>query len=137
MRLYTLSEAERLKKNHEFQMVYAQGNKVVSRYFVIYWMESESPRRRLGLSASKKIGGAVARNRAKRLIREAFRRNKYNLTTGVDLVVVARKGLTEESYSTVEPFFLDSLKRIEAERAGTVAAGKSTSPNTDGEAKKA
>lgn len=116
MRPYSLSKKERIRKNYEFQRVYGQGKKVVSRYFVIYWMESEDTIRRLGVSASRKIGKAVKRNRAKRLTREVFRRNKYCLSPGVDLVIVVRKGLEEQSYPAIEILFIHELNRIERSR---------------------
>jgi ribonuclease P protein component len=116
MRPYSLGKKERIRKNYEFQRVYGQGKKVVSRYFVIYWIESEAPIRRLGVSASRKIGKAVQRNRAKRLAREVFRRNKYCLSPGIDLIMVTRRGLDQQSYTTIEPLFTNALKRIERSR---------------------
>ncbi len=126
MKLYSLSKAERIQRNYHFRKVYSQGNKIVGRYFVIFWMESENPRRRLGVSASRKTGNAVERNRAKRLLREVFRRNKYCLNPGIDLVAIARKGLKEQSYKTLEPLFIDALKRIEESRSKLLQPEKST-----------
>jgi ribonuclease P protein component len=89
-------------------------------------MESGNSRRRVGVSASRKTGNAVERNRAKRLLREVFRRNKYCLSPGIDLVVIARKGLKEQSYKTLEPLFIDALKRIEESRSKLPQPEKST-----------
>jgi len=55
---------------------------------------------RLGIAATRKLGGAVERNRAKRLIREVFRRNK--IAQGFDIVIVPRRGLTDASLSALE-----------------------------------
>lgn len=56
---------------------------------------------RLGITATRRIGGAVVRNRAKRLVREAFRRLQWNLPAGTDIVVIVRKPLEEQSSETV------------------------------------
>jgi len=57
---------------------------------------------RLGIVASRKMGGAVQRNRAKRLVRESFRRNVRLLPAQVDLVVIVRSGVDELSQPEVE-----------------------------------
>ncbi len=61
---------------------------------------------RLGLAISKTYGNAVARNRMKRLLREAFRLNKAKLSAGVDLVFSARSSLSKPRYQTIEPLVL-------------------------------
>jgi ribonuclease P protein component len=55
----------------------------------------------LGLTVSKKVGGAVARNRVKRLVREAFRREKLLFPTGLDVVFVAKKRAVDAGYDDV------------------------------------
>jgi ribonuclease P protein component len=64
---------------------------------------------RLGIAATKKLGGAVQRNRAKRLIREAFRRNK--LAPGIDVVIVPKRDLLDASLTAIETEFRQSLDR--------------------------
>jgi ribonuclease P protein component len=116
MRPLSLGKRERIRKSFEYRQVYEQGNKAVSRYFVIYWMERTDQRRRLGISVSKRIGKAVVRNRAKRLVREAFRHNKHRLDPGIDLIVVGRKGLEKQDFRSVEPLMAEELKQIERRR---------------------
>lgn len=83
----------RLSRSGEFDRVYRDGSSHATRYLVLYTF----PRRdegdddvRLGVSVSRKVGGSVARNRAKRALREAFWGIAEQLPTGHDFVLVAR-----------------------------------------------
>jgi ribonuclease P protein component len=81
----------RLSRSAEFERVYRQGRSTANRHLVLYSFPNESTELpRLGLSVSRKVGGAVERNRVKRLLREAFARARDGLSPGQDLVVVAR-----------------------------------------------
>jgi ribonuclease P protein component len=62
-----------VKKSRDFKILFKKGNSFVTYGFVCYYFESKHGKNRLGLVASKKVGNAVKRNRAKRVIREAFR----------------------------------------------------------------
>ncbi len=81
---------ERLKKSWEFQRTYKKGKKYWDAYFVIYVYNTQLHQPRLGITASKKVGNSVQRNRVKRLIREAFRMLKHKLLPYYDIVVVGR-----------------------------------------------
>src|SRR6516225_1563025 len=81
----------RLSRSAEFERVYRQGRSTANRHLVLYtFPNATAGRPRLGLSVSRKVGGAVERNRVKRLLREAFAKVEPELRGGHDLVVVAR-----------------------------------------------
>jgi len=76
--------------------VYRQGRSTANRYLVLYAFPNPASRRpRLGLSVSRKVGGAVARNKVKRMLRESFARLEPTLRDGHDVVVVARPSAAE------------------------------------------
>jgi ribonuclease P protein component len=91
--------AERLRKRIDFKR--AEKNKVarlVTKHLVILAAPNDLPRVRIGLTASKKVGGAVVRNRAKRLLREIYRRNKYLFPQGYDYILIAKHGMADTGY---------------------------------------
>jgi len=92
-------QQERLKRRQDFEAVYRSGRKRVGREFVCYVARREGRGRRMGLSVSRKVGGAVVRNRVKRLIREVYRTNRSGMATDVDIVVVARPAAAGLSYA--------------------------------------
>jgi ribonuclease P protein component len=91
----------RLSRSGEFERVYREGRSHASRYLVVYAFprpEADGDPR-LGISVGRKLGGAVERNRVKRMLREAFWAAADELAPGHDFVIVARpdaKGLAEE-----------------------------------------
>jgi len=86
----------RLSRSAEFERVYRHGRSTANRQLVLYTFPNASADRpRVGLSVSRKVGGAVQRNKVKRLLREAFARREADLRSGHDLVVVARPDALE------------------------------------------
>jgi ribonuclease P protein component len=112
---YTFRPHERLKKPADFRRVYDQRRSAADATLIVYAIENDMAFSRLGISVAKKrVRTATARNRLKRLIREAFRQNKSALPQGVDLVVVprgARLTLAEVSSSLVN-LARDAIRRL-------------------------
>ena len=100
---------ERIRRRVEFQRIYQNGVRLNSRFSTIFFLPNNQEPGRLGIAATKKLGGAVQRNRAKRLIREVFRRNK--IAPGFDVVVVPRRDLLETSLTTLEADYRTTLER--------------------------
>ena len=104
-----MGKEERLTKSSQFAAVFKEGKFWADDLMVVKAMPNGQEVSRFGIVASKKIGNAVVRNRAKRLLREAVRLN--SIVPGWDIVVIARKGVVGASYGEVEPAFLRLMKR--------------------------
>jgi ribonuclease P protein component len=90
-----------------FREAFAQKKSFVGRYMVLWIREGEDAALRLGLVSSKKVSlRAVDRNRARRRLREAVRRNRHRMTGPVDLLIIARRTILRASHSDVEQEFL-------------------------------
>jgi len=100
-----------INKNFEFQRLYKRGTSVVCAYFVIYARRNGTNSNRLGITASKKIGGAVQRNRARRRLKELYRTNLHRLQKGFDIVIVARaSAVTAEFDALLRSYFWATRK---------------------------
>lgn len=93
-----MEKKHRLTRSADFQKVYRQGKSVAGRYAVLYYFQRATENGgdpRLGVSVSKKVGGAVVRNRVKRVLSEVFRSRRSVIASNFDYVIIARPGLAE------------------------------------------
>lgn len=91
----------KLKENYDFRRVYNKGKSYVCPYFVVYFNPTRKKYSRLGITVSKKIGNAVKRNRAKRLITAAFGTVYPQINSSYDFVIVARTRILDVKSTVV------------------------------------
>ncbi len=103
--------SESLKRNSDFQQVYRHGTSYANRYLVMYVLENQYMKNRLGISVSKKVGNSVVRHRVTRLIRESYRLNELLFKNSLDIVVIARPSAKEKSYQEIESALLHLARK--------------------------
>ena len=97
----------RIKTGRDFSRVKAQGRRLVLGSLIANWAELPAGSiSRLGVVTSKKIGGAVVRNRVRRALRENFRQHQYELSGPVDLVLIGRPSIHEKDFDGIRKDFL-------------------------------
>ncbi len=102
-----------IKENRVFRRLYARGRSQADRYLAVYCRKNRQPGNRLGLTVSAKLGCAVARNRVRRRLREAYRLQEDRLRLGYDLVIVARSRAMDASYQTLEQSLTGLLRQMD------------------------
>ncbi|HVK58315.1 MAG TPA: ribonuclease P protein component [Candidatus Kapabacteria bacterium] len=109
------SQAQRLQRSWEFDRARLEGQRIVKGCLILNWRSADAEKGqgipRLGVVTSRKIGNAVARSRARRLMREVFRHHQHDLQQSVDIVLVARQSIAGKTYSQVELDFLAAAKQ--------------------------
>jgi ribonuclease P protein component len=100
----SLPRAERLRKRREFVAIQGSGRKLQTDHFLVFVQRGRTAEAapRMGVTVSRKVGGAVVRNRVKRLVREVFRRSKMLFPRGLDIVFVAKKSAETAEYEQVK-----------------------------------
>lgn len=98
--------SESLKKNSYFQNVYKNGKSYANRFLVMYILENNMDKNRLGISVSKKVGNSVIRHHITRLVRESYRLQEEMFNSGLDIVVIARVSAKNIGYHEVEKALL-------------------------------
>ena len=111
---------EHIRRRAEFQEIYERGVRVHGRFATVFVLANNRGVGRLGIAATKKLGGSVQRNRAKRLIREVFRHN--NIAPGFDVVVVPKREMLDATLTVLEADYLNSLERLVRPRSSDRAS---------------
>lgn len=114
-----LGRKRRLTRTSHFQQAYAQGRRWIGPCMVLWLREGEGASLRLGVVAGRKVGGAVQRARAKRLLREAYRLNRHRFSGLCDVVLIARRSILEAKWPEIVAELLEL-----ARRAGLVTEGR-------------
>jgi ribonuclease P protein component len=107
-----LAPRERIRKKKDFLILYKKGSRYKSKYFSLIYSCSALPYSRVGVVASRKVGGAVVRNKVKRRMRELFRRDKDLLGSPVDLLIVARPEMPGAKWADLREEYLRGLREI-------------------------
>ena len=102
--------SESLKKNSDFKNVYTHGKSYANKYLVMYVLENNLGKNRIGISVSKKVGNSVVRHRVTRLIRESYRLHENIFNSSLDIVIVARNSASNVGYAEVESALLHLSK---------------------------
>jgi ribonuclease P protein component len=115
----------RLRKREDFNTVYRYGKSFANSQFVVYWRRrAKKGSFRMGVSASSKLGGAVVRNRLRRMVKEIVRLNAGKLLEDIDLILIVRKPALALAYKEMEGSILHVLRK-----AGLLIGSK---PNPSG-----
>jgi len=107
-----LGRPSRLRQNRDFARLRQQGERLAQGCLIANWSQlpdGASPK--LGVVTSRKIGSAVTRSRARRLLRESFRLHQHEFAQPVELVLVARPSIAGRGFAEVEKDFLAALNR--------------------------
>ncbi len=106
-----LHKDRRINQGWQYRFIYRNSRRVTGKYLILFVNSNQIQGNRFGIVTSKRIGNAVVRNRAKRLIREVIRSNLTGLPQGYDLVIVARHNINEAAYEQIEREFLRLIRK--------------------------
>lgn len=104
---FSFKKVERLKNRSEFEKVFGKGKFLNGKYLTLAYIRDS--KRKVGFIISKKVRGAVIRNKLKRRLREIYRMEKVNLPNNVHIVVIARE---EASYELLKEDLINLLKKV-------------------------
>ena len=113
MKKYSFGKNDRIRKRKDFLRIYQKGTRTGSKNFIVILSPNQTGTKRLGITATKRVGNSVRRNRVKRLLREFFRLNKDKLPDSQDMVIIVKKDIPFLKYQDV----CTELKDLFLERA--------------------
>jgi ribonuclease P protein component len=121
----------RLRKREDFNVVYRYGRSFANSQFVVYWRRrSQKGSFRMGVSASSKLGGAVVRNRLRRMVKEIIRLNAVKLLEDTDLILIVRKPALSLPYKEMEGSILHVLRKAGLLKGSSPNVGSPSKPSS-------
>ena len=96
---FSLGKGEKLLKAPDFKRVLRNGERQSTKHFKVFFFLNQTHKQRLGITASRKVGNAVKRNRIKRILREFFRLHKTCFPASSDILFIAKQGADQLDYS--------------------------------------
>ncbi len=109
---FSFTKEDRILKRNEFIQLSKFGRKLHQDYFIAIYAPGRFGRSRLGITVTKKVGGAVTRNRIKRFVREYFRLNRHLLSGEWDINIIAKKEAADLSSEKVFASLQDIFEKI-------------------------
>lgn len=107
-----MKKDERVKDNRLFNKIINEGNKISNNYFTFFYLNNDSDKPLFGISAPKKVGNAVTRNKLKRITRMLIHNNKSLFKNNQNYIIIVKKSCLEEKYSRVEEEFKNLIGEI-------------------------
>ena len=104
-------DPEILRKKKDFNRLYKKGKSAGSRYVVLFYIKNDLSYNRRAFLASKKVGNSVRRNRARRLMKESFRKISDHIEEGYDILFIARNNINDVKCQNVEKSMKEILKK--------------------------
>jgi ribonuclease P protein component len=117
-RAESFGRSGRLRRRVDFLMVQERGRRIAGANYLVFGLPRSAPlpgltsKPRLGITVSRKVGGAVTRNRVKRWVRESYRRLRPLAPEATDVVVVARPPAAASSYEVTKEELASLLKKL-------------------------
>lgn len=112
----TFPRVRRVRKRPEYLAIQGGGRRLSGDHYMLFARRADDPARgaRWGVTVSRKVGGAVLRNKVKRWVRETCRRMQADLPTGLDLVIVARPSAARSGYEPTAAELANLARRLRA-----------------------
>ena len=111
IKMFELRKSEILRDKRDFNAVYSKGRSYVKKNIIIHVLYDDRYNGKVGFAAGKKLGGAVIRNRVKRLLRETYRLSKKNLRKDCAIIIMGRKNLIDAKVDVAIKSFRDICKK--------------------------